>query len=456
MKFNTLLCCLTLLLCGYGNAQDIDVELFASGFDDPVDLQNAGDERLFVVEQGGAIRILNTDGSINPTPFLDIDPIVNSGGERGLLGLAFHPQYATNGYFYVYYIDTSNDTQISRFSVSSSNPDVADPGSELKMLDFDQPFTNHNGGSLQFGPDGMLYIGSGDGGSGGDPGNRAQNLGTLLGKMLRLDVDLPAPYIPADNPYVGSATGGLEEIWASGLRNPWRFSFDAETGDLWIADVGQGSREEINKTAPTTPSPVNYGWRCYEGNAPFNTSGCSAASSYTFPVAEYTHSGGRCSITGGYVYRGSDYPTLEGLYFFADICTGEIGTVDTSNNLSWELDTSQPWSSFGEDINNELYAVSLGGGIYRIIDNNLSVTDQELARAMDWYIDQASDMLVVRSVNDTLGELSLYQINGALVLQQSDIRSQEVRITKSAMANGIYLARVTDNRGNVQTLKIVL
>ena len=184
MKMTTYFCALALFFGFSAQAQDIDVELFASGFNSPVDLQNAGDERLFVVEQGGVIRILNPDGTINPTPFLNIDPIVNSGGERGLLGLAFHPDYATNGFFYVYYTDLSNDTQISRFSVSS-DPNVADPGSELQMLAFEQPFTNHNGGCLQFGPDGMLYIASGDGGSAGDPGNRSQNLGTLLGKLLR-------------------------------------------------------------------------------------------------------------------------------------------------------------------------------------------------------------------------------------------------------------------------------
>lgn len=453
MKFSTLLCCVSLLFFGTTVAQDIDVELFASGFNSPVDLQNAGDERLFVVEQGGRIRILNPDGTINSTPFLDIDPIVNSGGERGLLGLAFHPDYATNGYFYVYYTDTSNDTQISRFSVSS-DPDIADPGSELEMLGFDQPFTNHNGGCLQFGPDGMLYVASGDGGSGGDPGNRAQTLTTYLGKLLRLDVDAPAPYIPADNPYVGTSSA-LDEIWAPGLRNPWRFSFDADTGDLWIADVGQGSREEINKVDPTE-APINYGWRCYEGNAPFNTSGCASADNYEFPVAEYFHSSGRCSITGGYVYRGTDYPTLDGLYFFADICTGEIGTVDASDNLTWVLDTTQPWSSFGEDVNDELYAVSLGGGVYRVIDAVLSVEEQELANRFQWYVDNNTNQIVFESARNQLSQLEIYQMNGAKVLALQNIDDQRLAISKSTFATGLYLARITDTRGQIQTLKIVL
>ncbi|WP_435577837.1 PQQ-dependent sugar dehydrogenase [Gilvibacter sp.] len=453
MKLSTFFSAVALLFGSLSFAQDIDVELFASGFDSPVDLQNAGDERLFVVEQDGAIRILNPDGTINSTPFLDIDPIVNSGGERGLLGLAFHPDYATNGFFYVYYTNTSNDTQISRFSVSS-DPNVADAGSELQMLSFSQPFTNHNGGCLQFGPDGMLYIASGDGGSAGDPGNRSQNLGTLLGKLLRLDVDAAAPYIPADNPYVGDSSA-LDEIWAPGLRNPWRFSFDADTGELWIADVGQGSREEINKVA-STAAPINYGWRCYEGNAPFNTSGCATADNYEFPVAEYTHSSGRCSITGGYVYRGDDYPSLDGLYFFADICTGEIGTVDASNNLEWVLDTSQPWASFGEDINNELYAVSLGGGIYRVVDLLLNVEEQEAANAFNWFVDQATEQLVFKSTNNSLQSLQLFQINGAKVLDLNNLNTQELSVSKSAYAKGLYIAQITDTTGGVQTLKIVL
>ena len=453
MKMTTYFCALALFLGFSAQAQDIDVELFASGFNSPVDIQNAGDERLFVVEQGGVIRILNPDGTINPTPFLNIDPIVNSGGERGLLGLAFHPDYATNGFFYVYYTDLSNDTQISRFSVSS-DPNVADPGSELQMLAFEQPFTNHNGGCLQFGPDGMLYIASGDGGSAGDPGNRSQNLGTLLGKLLRLDVDAPAPYIPADNPYV-SDSAALDEIWAPGLRNPWRFSFDASTGDLWIADVGQGSREEINRVS-STAAPINYGWRCYEGNAPFNTSGCASADNYEFPVAEYTHGSGRCSITGGYVYRGTEYASLDGLYFFADICTGEIGTVDSSDNLTWVLDTTQPWSSFGEDVNNELYAVSLGGGIYRIVDLLLDVEEQAAANAFTWYVDQTTDQLIFKSAGNSMRSIALFTINGAKVLDLDNLDTQELSVSKLAYASGLYIAQLTTVSGGVQTLKIVL
>lgn len=451
-KFTLLLTLCCILATSY--AQDISIELFASGFNSPVDLQNAGDSRLFVVEQAGRIRILNADGTINSTPFLDIDSSVNSGGERGLLGLAFHPDYATNGYFYVYYTDLSNDTQISRFSVSSGDPDIADAGSELKMLDFDQPFTNHNGGSLQFGPDGMLYIGSGDGGSGGDPGNRAQNLTTYLGKILRLDVDAAAPYIPADNPYV-SDSSALDEIWAYGIRNPWRFSFDALTGDLWIADVGQSSREEINKEDPTA-APLNYGWRCYEGNAPFNTSGCPDVSTLTFPAAEYSHGGGRCSITGGYVYRGSAYNAIEGLYFFADICTGEIGTVDSSDNLTWVLDTAQSWSAFGEDVNNELYGVSLGGGIYTIVGTIIGVDEFESEQNITWYQDSANNTIEFETTNTIIQELNVFQINGVKALTLDNVNANTLSVSTSGLATGLYIAQLKDTNGSPYTIKIAI
>ncbi|NND89002.1 MAG: hypothetical protein HKM28_07130, partial [Flavobacteriaceae bacterium] len=226
------------------SAQDIDIELFADGFTDPVNLQNAGDNRLFVVEQAGLIKILNSDASTNATPFLDISGLVGSGSEQGLLGLAFHPDYQNNGFFYVNFINTSGNTEVVRYSVST-DPDIADPSSALQIISYTQPFSNHNGGHLAFGPDGYLYIASGDGGSGGDPGNRAQDLTTPLGKLLRIDIDNTSGgnySIPNDNPFAGDPTL-TEEIWAYGLRNPWRFSFDTMTSDLWIADVGQGEVE---------------------------------------------------------------------------------------------------------------------------------------------------------------------------------------------------------------------
>ena len=379
-------------------AQTIDIQSFATGFTMPVSIKHAGDDRLFVVEKSGYIQILNTDGSVNPTPFLDIDNlVVNIGGigdERGLLGLTFHPNYSTNGYFYVYYINNNNDTVVSRFTIDGGNPDLADSSSEVLIITFPQPFTNHNAGDMAFGPDGYLYIASGDGGGGGDPNNFAQDLSTPLGKMLRIDVDNPDGGnnygIPTDNPYANDGDNNtLAEIWAYGLRNPWRFSFDRQTGDIWIADVGQGNYEEINM-APSTDAGLNYGWRCYEGNNPFNGTGCPDPSTLTFPVGEYPHVGAgnfKCSITGGYRYRGTMYPNFSGLYFFADYCSDEIGTLE-ENGATWDMSFSavfggNGWAAFGEDVEGELYIAGISSGtVYRIIDTDVNTT---------WYEDADND-----------------------------------------------------------------
>ena len=398
MKKNTLF--LTLFLASFSiiYSQTIDIQSFASGFDMPVSIKNAGDDRLFVVEKRGIIRIVNADGSVNATPFLNIDNlVVNIGGqgdERGLLGLTFHPNYNANGFFFVNYINNNGDTVVSRFSVDSGNSNLADETSELILLTIVQPYTNHNGGDMAFGPDGYLYIASGDGGSGGDPENRAQNLNSLLGKMLRIDVDNPAGGnnygIPAGNPFANDGDDNtLPEIWAYGLRNPWRFSFDSQTGDLWIADVGQGNYEEIN-LATSTEAGLNYGWRCYEGNNIFNGTGCPDDSTLTFPVGEYPHVGAgnfKCSITGGYRYRGTMYPNFIGLYFFADYCSDEIGTL-TENGGGWDMNFSDVfggngWSAFGEDVNGELYITGISSGVvYKIIDTSSGTT---------WYQDADND-----------------------------------------------------------------
>ena len=288
-------------------AQSIGLTPFATGFSSPVEITHPrDDDRLFVVQQGGAIRILNTNGSINSTNFLTLtSTTISTGGERGLLGLAFHPNYATNGYFYVNYTNPAGNTVIARYTVSA-NPNVANAASGTIILTVAQPFSNHNGGSIKFGPDGFLYIGMGDGGNAGDPGNRAQNSNENLGKMLRIDVDSASPYgIPPTNPYLGIE--GNDEIWAIGVRNPWKYSFDRSTGDLWIADVGQYQIEEINHVTNTTPG-LNFGWNCYEGNSVYST--CTIPATYVFPVAQYTHSAGACSITGGFVYTGSLYPNF--------------------------------------------------------------------------------------------------------------------------------------------------
>ena len=383
-----------LLLCGGTTFTQPDLQLTqiaTSG--NVVDLTGAGDGsgRLFIVDQTGIIRILDLNtNTLLATPYLDITTPVLYGGERGLLGLTFHPDFETNGYFYVNYVhDPSGDTRISRFTAANpASNSTVDPGTELVLLTIDQPsgsgFTNHKAGDLNFGPDGFLYIAVGDGGSGGDPDNRAQNPQDLLGKMLRIDVDNPDNGnnygIPASNPYVGvqSPTDFRDEIWALGVRNPWRFSFDRMTGDMYIADVGQGAWEEVDFQAAGAGGGANYGWRCYEGNHTFNTAGCLPMSNYTFPVFEYDHSAnGGQSITGGFVYRGTDVPSLVGWYVLSDYVSGNFWLL-RKNGAVWESDF-QPdvpagnISTFGEDDDGELYAARLNGIIYRVTATPLPV-----------------------------------------------------------------------------------
>jgi glucose/arabinose dehydrogenase len=372
-------------------AGELEARMFATGLVSPVAIAHAGDERLFVVEQPGVIRIVEPDGSVRPMPFLDIRSRVDDGGsEMGLLGLAFHPDYASNGFFYVNYTRDPGPgldrTRIARFTVSA-NPDVANPLSEQVVMEFEQPFANHNGGDLHFGPDGLLYIGVGDGGDSGDPLDNAQHPGRLLGKILRIDVDgVPGPgdgpdcdisgfanyRIPAGNAYTdGPGGAGCDEIFATGLRNPWRFSFDRLTGALWIGDVGQFSVEEIDYVAPGAGGGLNLGWRCYEGSAPFDLTGCSL--DYLFPVHEYTHAGGNCSVTGGVVYRGEAFPVIAGQYFFSDFChpsiralSGPPGALTVREVLPAGV-VAAP-SAFGEDVSGELYLASLTTGtLYRLV-----------------------------------------------------------------------------------------
>ena len=339
----------------------------ASGLASPLFLGHAGDltGRLFIVERGGLIKVLQP-GSSSPTVFLNISARVVAGGEQGLLGLAFHPQYEINGQFFVYYTNLSSNLVVARYGVSS-DPNVASDA-ETILLTIPHPVnTNHNGGMLAFGPDNMLYIGVGDGGAGNDPPNNAQNLGVLLGKVLRIDVNVaegsdPAYAVPPDNPFFGSVAG-RDEIFAFGLRNPWRFSFDKASSVMWLADVGQGAREEVN-----TPivSGGNYGWRVYEGTqCTGNDPTLCNPSAYISPLFEYEHTGSRCSITGGYVYRGLDGAVPAGTYVYGDYCTGEIFGWNGAQNLL--LDTSLNISSFGEDEDGELYVVGLGGTVHKLI-----------------------------------------------------------------------------------------
>ena len=331
-----------------------------------------GDARLFIVEKGGAIRVV-TNGALLPTPFLDLSGKISGGAEQGLLGLAFDPAYATNGRFIVHYTDVSGNTTVSSYHVSAGDPDQADPTSEGVLLTVEQPFSNHNGGQILFGPDGMLYIGLGDGGSEGDPGGRGQSLADLLGDVLRLDVGSGTGYtVPPDNPFVGQA-GARPEVWSYGLRNPWRFSFDAATGDLYIADVGQDAWEEVDvvTAAGGAGRGANFGWNVMEGRHCFSGSTCDT-SRFTLPVLEYSHASG-CSISGGYVYRGAAIPALQGHYFYADYCSGWVRSFRLQDGQA--VDQAQ-WPtlapggqvpSFGQDAAGELYVMNAGGQVFRIV-----------------------------------------------------------------------------------------
>lgn len=345
----------------------LELQKLADGFTRPVYLTHAGDGsgRLFVVEQAGRILIVR-DGKALSTPFLDIRDRIESGGEKGLLSVAFHPQYRENGRFFVNYTarkEGALKTIIAEYRVSSNSPDLADR-TERIILEIEQPFGNHNGGLNKFGPDGFLYIGLGDGGAAGDPFNNAQNLETLLGKILRIDIEQDPYAIPQDNPFVGRANA-QGEIWAYGLRNPWRFSFDRCTGRLLLGDVGQNRIEEID----LIEKGKNYGWRIMEGSQCYDPQTLCNTQGLELPIAEYDHSLG-CSVTGGYVYRGTQYPALVGHYLFGDYCSGRIWSLAQDASGRWTMrqlvDSPFSISSFGEDEQGELYVVHYGGAIYRV------------------------------------------------------------------------------------------
>jgi glucose/arabinose dehydrogenase len=348
---------------------ELQVEVVASGLSNPLLLTApAGDPRLFIVEKAGRIRIVQ-NGQLVVTPFLDVASRVSTGSEQGLLGLAFDPAYSTNGFFYVNYTDRNGDTNVERYRVST-NANVADPASVKRILFVAQPFSNHNGGQLIFGIDGMLYIPLGDGGSGGDPQNNGQNRNALLGKLLRIDVGRGDPYaIPADNPFVNQS-GARGEIWAYGLRNPWRIAFDRTDRQLYVADVGQNAIEEVNVVSASTGG-VNYGWRIMEGGQCYNASTC-AQTGLTLPTLTYTHAGGACSVTGGIVYRGQRIPELRGHYFYGDYCAGWVRSFRFANGqaadqTSWDVGSVGDILSFGEDAAGEMYLLSANGTVYRFV-----------------------------------------------------------------------------------------
>jgi glucose/arabinose dehydrogenase len=414
------------LIPAMATAQSIALSPVLTGLARPLGITHAGDGsgRLFIVLQGGKILVHDAGGT---SEFLDISSLVLCCGEQGLLGVAFHPNYASNGFFYVNYVNPANQTVIARYSVSA-NPDVANPNSGVPLLTVDHPYGNHKGGQIKFGPDGYLYIAIGDGGSAGDPENRAQNLGLLLGKLLRIDVDHGTPYaIPADNPFL-TTPGAKPEIWAFGLRNPWRFSFDRQTGDLLIADVGQGAREEVNFQPAGASGGTNYGWRRMEGTLCYNpASGCNDGT-LTLPVLEYDHSLG-CSITGGYRYRGIQYPQFAGTYIYGDYCSGRIwGTTTLSGPGPWPntllLDTALNISTFGEDEAGELYVAHVNdtaGAIYRIVplagDNVIDNISPDTTFTGTWCVSTAGGFFDTYSLYSCGGGADTYRWTPIMPLQ---------------------------------------
>lgn len=401
-------------------AQKVRTTLVTGGLSSPLYVTSPPNDhdRLFIVEQNtGRIRIF-ANGSILGTPFLDVGSISSSGGERGLLGLAFHQDYDNNGYFYINYTDNGGDTVVARYTVSA-NPDVADAASAMTVITATQPFSNHNGGHLAFSPiDGYLYIGLGDGGSGGDPGDRAQNGFNFKGKMLRIDVDSASPYaVPNDNPFVNNGSF-RDEIWAYGLRNPWRYSFDRESGDLWIADVGQDVIEEISYQPASSAGGENYGWRLMEGSNCFNPPVNCNNGTLVLPIQEYTHGGNpfRCSITGGYVYRGSAIPGAQGTYFYADFCSNQVWSMRFENGVV--LDDVERTaeisggvnniSSFGEDAAGEMYIVdgsSGNGQIWKIEPDlfDISVTPLMGGQSATLTVSNASSNTTIYVAGSFLG-----------------------------------------------------
>jgi glucose/arabinose dehydrogenase len=419
---------------------NLNLESYATGFNKPVAIVSAGDERLFIVQQNGTIRILDGNGDLLPTPFISIS--VNFGAnEQGMLGMVFHPDYANNGYFYVNHTAGSGDgfNRIARYSVDPNDPNKADPNSLFEILTVTQPEWNHNGGNLAFGPDGYLYIGFGDGGSGGDPWGNGQNTQTMLGKMLRIDVDGGSPYaIPSSNPYINDPDI-LDEIWAVGMRNPWRYSFDRHTGDLWIGDVGQNAKEEIDfiAAADVVAGGFNFGWDCREGDVAYQPNNCLAGVAFTEPVAFYKVSNFCNSVTGGFVYRSCEYPDMYGRYFYADYCNGLIWSLTPDGNGGWINEevyenASFDISSFGEDHEGNLYVARHGNGaIYKL------TSDYEWA---DIFYDEPNDQIVAAGGFEGY---QWYKDNTLLPGQTNQILTGF-----QALGNGNYYCQLTYGLGN--------
>ncbi len=470
------------------NAQDIILEPIGPNFNYPTNIANAGDSRMFVLEQDGFIWILKSDGTVPSTPFLDIDALVydnyQTEWERGLLSMVFHPNYSSNGYFYVNYIDQVGNNIISRFTVTA-NPDIADVNSELVIMNIPHPYDAHHGGDMAFGPDGYLYISKGDGGTDqGDPDNRSQNLAEIHGKMLRIDVDNPTSGnnygnnygIPAGNPFVETPTDDpntLAEIWLYGFRNPAKFSFDSSNGDLWIGDVGQEDIEEINLNAGNVPGK-NYGWRCYEGSDPFNTSvGCPPIGSLEFAAHEYNHFEAdfvfRCSVAGGYRHRGTINTNLNGIYFAADWCSSEIFMITPDGSGGWNrvnhptTFSSNRWVAFGEDNNGELLVVSNplsnNGQVYKIKEDLLSTNSVSLKHDFSIIPNPAEDNVVTLNFNKatSLKEVNAINLQGQKIEAEIEtINSTTARIEFKNISSGVYIIETISNKGDKSQNKLII
>jgi glucose/arabinose dehydrogenase len=462
------------LLVAVSTASAVESELFVSGLESPLFVTApVGDSRVFVVEQPGYIQIYDPNG-VHRSTFLDIAAIVGFGGEQGLLGLAFSPTYATDRKFYVNYTNNSGDTVIARYFASLADPDLANPMGQL-VLTINQPFSNHNGGRIAFGPDGYLYIGMGDGGSGGDPLGSGQDINSLLGKILRVHVNGLAPYtIPADNPYVGIA--GRDEIWAIGMRNPWGLMFDSQTGDLYCVDVGQESWEEVNVQPASSTGGENYGWNIMEGRHCYEPpSGCDQTG-LVLPVHEYSHSQG-CSITGGTAYRGA-IASIQGHYFFADLCSSRIwsfvwdgaGGITDFRDRTAELAPGgglaiESISGFGTDGQGELYIVDLAGEVFRVTEGAIDVPPvgdgPAISRAVpnpllsttrfDLGVTAGSPVRV--RVLDAQGRVVRRLLDGAAPAQLS---WDGLNDDGDAAAPGVYMVEIEHERGTSRSRVTVL
>jgi glucose/arabinose dehydrogenase len=439
-------------------AQNITISEFASGFNSPLEIGCAGDQRLFVVEQGGSIRILNADGTINAQDFLTV-PVTSLvvGGENGLLGLAFHPQYSSNGFFYISYTRFLDGALcIARYSVDplDANRALPNSGEVLLVIPHLQDII-HNGGTLRFGPDGYFYIGVGDG---GQPITNAQDTSTNRGKLLRIDVNQPLPYgIPADNPFAN--TDGNDEIWAIGLRNPWKYSFDSATGELWIGDVGQSNFEEINRN-PASSAGLNYGWPRYEANSIYADWFELPAETCTFPIASYPHGTSTCSTTGGYVYHGTLYPTMQNKYFFSDFCANYVGMIDVATNNVTYTDPFPGdgyfFSSFGQDANGELYVAAIGTGkIYKILDAELARKEFSKSGFAIAPNPADSQFNVKLNLGNYPATATLIDITGKKLFEQT-INSENQTIATDHLQSGIYLVSVKDASGTESTAKLAI